>query len=109
MTAPNKLMITIFKLAQRAKAPDNGGFEVVPWVFILTNTGLSASCIRIHSETMRRMAEIRNGMRQPHDLKAPPPRRVGVAITPINAPNSPKVAVVWMKLVNRPRFPCGEF
>jgi hypothetical protein len=86
-------------LPQRAKASVSGAFDVVPSSFIFWNTGLSSSCIRIHSDTARSTIEIRNGTRQPQSLNASSPSQVRVPITTSSAANSPSVAVVWMKLV----------
>ena len=87
-------MITIFRLGQRPNASESGAFEVVPWLFILTNTGLSASCMRIHSETPSSTTETKNGMRQPQALKASSPILVRVPMTTSSAANNPRVAVV---------------
>ena len=70
-------MITIFKLLHWPNASDSGAFEVVPGFFILRNTGLSDSCMRIHRETASRTMETRNGMRQPQALNASSPSRCG--------------------------------
>ena len=100
-------MITHLRLPQRPKASVSGAFDVVPSSFIFWKTGLSLSCMRIHSDTPSRMIEIRKGMRQPQSAKASSPISVRMVMTTPSAANSPSVAVVWMKLVNSPRFPSG--
>ncbi len=99
ITAPNSAINTIFKLLQRPKASASGVFEVVPARFMLVNTGLSSSFMRIQSETIKSSSEARNGMRQPHALKASSPMPVRVPITTSSAANKPSVAVVWIQLV----------
>ena len=78
MTAPSKLISTTFKFAQRPNASLKGAFEVVPRLFIFKNTGLSANCSRIHRETASKMADTKNGIRQPHSLNASSPK-IGAA------------------------------
>ena len=68
--------------------------DVVPSRFMLTNTGLSSSCMRIQSETINSTREIRKGMRHPQLLKASSPMAVRVPITTSSAANNPSVAVV---------------
>ena len=94
MTAPNRQISTIFKLDQRPNASASGDLEVVPSRFMLVNTGLSPSCMRIHSDTISSSSESRNGMRQPHALKASSPIAVRVPITMSSETNNPSVAVV---------------
>jgi len=53
------------------------------------------------------MTEIRKGMRQPQSAKAASPIAERMTITTPSAANSPSVAVVWIKLVKRPRLPSG--
>jgi hypothetical protein len=65
ITAPNSAINTIFKLLQRPKASASGAFEVVPTRFMLKNTGLSSSLMRIQSETINSNSETKNGIRQP--------------------------------------------
>ena len=91
--------MTIRRLPHLAKASVNGAFEALPSSFIFWNTGLSASCMRIHIDTPSRTIETRNGTRQPHSAKAVSPIHVRTPITTSSAANRPSVAVVWMKLV----------
>ena len=77
----------------------SGALEVFPSAFIFWNTGLSLICRRIHIDTASSTIEIRNGTRHPQLAKASSPTAKRVPITISSAANSPKVAVVWMKLV----------
>ena len=107
MTPPNRAIKTILRLIQRPNASWSGAFDVVPRFFMLTNTGLSASCIRIHREMPSNRRDTRNGMRQPQALKASSPTYVRVPMTTRSAANRPRVAVVCIQLVKKPRLPAG--
>ena len=100
-------MITHLRFSQRPKASVNGAFDVVPSAFICLKTGLSSNWRRIHKDTPSRITEIRNGMRQPQSANAASPIVERIAMTTPSAANRPSVAVVWMKLVKRPRLPSG--
>ena len=67
--------------------------------------GFPRACMRIHSETSSNSSESRNGTRHPHALNASSPMAVRVPMTTSSAANKPRVAVVWIQLVYRPRFP----
>ena len=107
VTAPRSPISTTRRFFHSPKASRSGALEIVPAFFISRNTGLSSSCIRIHSDTPSSTTETRNGMRQPQALNASSPIEVRMPITISSARNNPSVAVVWIQLVNRPRLPAG--
>ena len=84
-----------------------GAFDCVPSSFICWNSGDSCSCMRIHTDTPSRMIDSRNGMRQPHASNASTPTDSRTTRITSSDRNRPIVAVVWMKLVYRPRLPLG--
>ena len=55
------------RLSRRANASRSGALVTWPSSFNLAKAGLSASRARIQIEFASRMAETRNGIRQPHD------------------------------------------
>ena len=60
------------------------------------NKGDSLSLSRIQIETASRIAESRNGMRQPQAAKVGSPWLVRMPSTSNSAMNRPSVAVVWI-------------
>ena len=61
--------------------------------------GLSCICIRIQTEMTSRIADSRNGMRQPQASKSAGDIAPRTPTMISSESNSPSVAVVWMKLV----------
>ncbi len=76
------------------RLPVAAPFDVVPRFFISRNTGLSESCMRIHTDTASSTMDSRNGMRQPQSLNASSPKMLRMPTTSSNAANRPTVAVV---------------
>ena len=81
------------------KASVSGRFELRPSSFMRRKTGDSASFSRIQIETASRIAESRNGIRQPSVIeplpaKAGSPMLVRMPSTTSSAMNRPTVAVV---------------
>src|SRR5579862_568290 len=98
--------MTIFRLSHLAKDSVRGAFDCLPSDFIFTNAGDSASDSRIHTEIPSRIADSRNGILQPHSSNCGPVSARQPKMTRSER-NKPKVAVVWIQLVYRPRLPCG--
>ena len=93
IVSKSKLMSTILRFDQRPNASDSGAFEVVPWLFIFTNTGLSASCIRMYTDMASNRIDTRKGMRQPQMSKSAPMSERHNRMTS-RLRNKPSVAVV---------------
>ena len=84
-----------------------GALDSVPFSFISRNSGDSDSCRRIHTEMPSSTMDSRNGMRQPQAAKASTPIVSRTVRITTSDSSRPMVAVVWMKLVYRPRLPFG--
>ena len=84
-----------------------GAFDCLPSAFICTKAGDSCSCMRIHTDTPSRMIDTRNGIRQPQASNASVPTAVRTPRMTSSDSSRPMVAVVWMKLVYKPRLPLG--
>ncbi|MNT62638.1 hypothetical protein D3C72_2003760 [compost metagenome] len=100
-------MITTLRLSQRAKDSVSGAFDALPSAFIFWNTGDSLSCRRMYTETISSRIDNRNGIRQPHASKASVPSVVRQARITSSERNRPRVAVVWIHEVKKPRLPLG--
>ena len=94
--APSSAKIAILAFDHSPKASDSGRFEALPSSFMRWNSGDSCSLSRIQIETASRMAESRNGMRQPQAAKVGSPCVVRTPSTSSSAMNRPTVAVVWI-------------
>ena len=88
-------------MAHWPNASVSGRFEPRPSAFIRRKTGDSLSFNLIQIDTPSRIAESRNGMRQPSVSDPWPansvsPIQVRMPSTMSNAMNRPTVAVVWI-------------
>src|SRR5215207_4370816 len=99
--------MTIFRFFQSPKDSLIGDVEPLPSAFIFWNIGDSLSDSRIQTEIASRMIDIRNGMRQPQASKSSLPSHRRQARITSSDMNRPKVAVVWIHEVNRPRLCAG--
>ncbi|MNH41394.1 hypothetical protein D3C79_1028870 [compost metagenome] len=71
------------------------------------NTGDSLSCRRIYTEMASSRIDNKNGTRQPQASNTSVPMAVRQAMITSSERNSPKVAVVWIHAVKKPRRPLG--
>lgn len=77
----------------------SGFSAVLPLDFSWLKSGDSLICRRMASESRTRRLESRNGMRQPHWLKASFDIDCLVTRMTPSEMNNPSVAVIWMRLV----------
>src|SRR6476469_1555331 len=99
--------MTIFRLPHFAKASDSGAFDTLPSAFILAKAGDSFIDRRIQTDTASRNTETRKRTRQPQAANASAPMAVRVPRITISDRNRPRVAVVWIHDVKKPRLPSG--
>ncbi|MCY1338688.1 hypothetical protein D9M71_503510 [compost metagenome] len=100
-------MITTLRLSQRAKDSVSGALDCLPSAFMRRNTGDSLSCRRMYTEIASSSTESRNGIRQPQASKASVPSAERQARITSSDMNRPRVAVVWIHEVKKPRLPLG--
>ncbi|MNH38142.1 hypothetical protein D3C79_991320 [compost metagenome] len=100
-------MITTLRLSQRANDSVSGALDALPSAFIFMNTGDSLSCMRMYTEIANSRIDSRNGTRQPQASNTSLPMAVRQAMITSSERNSPRVAVVWIQAVKKPRRPLG--
>ncbi|MNZ63448.1 hypothetical protein D3C78_815940 [compost metagenome] len=104
---PSSDMMTTLRLSQRAKDSVSGALEALPSALMRRNTGDSLSCRRMYTETISRITESRKGIRQPQASNASVPSSERQARITSSDMNRPRVAVVWIQEVKKPRLPLG--
>ena len=105
--APNSASRISFALARLPKLSRHGELLDLPWSLSRAKSGVSWSRSRMYSARTTRIADRRNGIRQPNAAKSSACIDVRVTKTTIRASRSPSVAVVWIQLVLRPRSLSG--
>src|SRR3984957_3510229 len=96
---PNNVTSTPFRLPQEPKLSRSGDFAVPPASFILWKTGDSSSLRRMYTDTASRRIDVRNGIRQPHDLKGSSPKVIRKVRITTRESSNPIVDVVCNQLV----------
>src|SRR3954471_3798273 len=107
MVSPSSASTAHLALLHWPNASLRGARECVPSAFMRRKAGLSANCMRIHTEMPKRKIDSRNGMRQPEIVWVEvlaPEKSAGLIIDCVNRiisndRNSARVVVFWTQLV----------